>query len=431
MTQPPDHHPHAAFASRDFRLFFAMRLTNNLGTNVMMPTLGWQVYALTHNPVSLGLIGMAVFIPVLVSTLPSGQAADRLERKALYQFWQCILALCAAGVGVLTLAGATSPYAFYAVAALFGVAKTFSMPAATAWMPHLVPREHYPNAVAWTSSIFQTTNVVGPALVGLMLYVSGEVSAYALAAACYLGSFGFATLIRTRSRGNDLAGRRLAHLFSGLSYVFRSPLIFGATTLDLFALLLGGATAMLPVYAHEVLHVGEAGFGLLRSAPAVGAASTAMFLAHRPLRRRVGTWMFASVVVYGLAIIAFGGSRLLPLSIAALVVLGSAEMLGAFVRQTLVQLSADDDMRGRVTSVNMLFVSTRNELGDVQSGFTAALIGVVPAVVLGGAGTILIAALWARLFPALRRADRFDDIAPAAVQSALPARSPLKESLVN
>ncbi|MDB5724411.1 MAG: hypothetical protein JWQ16_1165 [Novosphingobium sp.] len=425
MTEPPNHHPHAAFASRDFRLFFFMRLTNNLGTNIMMPTLGWQIYALTRDPVALGLIGMAVFIPVMLSTLPSGQAADRLERKRLYQFWQWVLAASAGSFGLLTLAGVTSPYAFYAGAALFGVAKTFSMPAATSWMPHLVPRAHYPSAVAWTSSIFQSTNVIGPAIVGLMLYAFGEAWAYALAAACYLGSFGFATLIRTRSRGADLGQRNLAHLFSGLTYVFRNRLILGATTLDLFALLLGGATAMLPVFAHEVLHVGEGGFGLLRAAPAVGAASTALFLAHRPLRRRVGHWMFGSVVLYGTAIMVFGASKTLPLSIGALIVLGSAEMLGAFVRQTLVQLSAEDDMRGRVTSVNMLFVSTRNELGDVQSGFAAALIGVVPAVVLGGAGTILIAAIWARLFPALRDADRFEDVAagpePQAVDRPAPA----------
>lgn len=418
MTQTADHHPHAAFASRDFRMFFLMRITNNLGTNVMMPTLGWQIYALTRDPLALGMIGMAVFVPVVLSTLPSGQAADRLERRGLYRFWQCVLALASASFAVLTLAGVTAPYAFYAAAALFGVAKTFSMPAATAWMPHLVPRAHYPSAVAWTSSIFQTTNVVGPALVGLMLYAFGEAWAYALSAACYLGSFGFATLIRTRSRGTDTATRGLAHLFSGLGYIVRSRLILGATTLDLFALLLGGATAMLPVYAHEVLHVGEAGFGLLRSAPALGAASTALYLAHRPLRSKVGTWLFASIVLYGAAIMAFGLSKALPLSLAALVVLGSAEMLGAFVRQTLVQLSAEDDMRGRVTSVNMLFVSTRNELGDVQSGLAAALIGVVPAVVLGGAGTILVAALWTRLFPELRAVDRFDDVAPEQIETA-------------
>jgi MFS family permease len=408
----PGHDSYAAFGSRDFRLFFFMRLINALGTNIMMPTLGWQIYALTRDPVALGLIGLAVFVPVMLSTLPSGQAADRLERKRLHQFWQWVLAAAAAYFSLLTLAGVTAPAAFYAGAALCGGAKTFSMPAATAGMPHLVSRAHYPNAVAWTSSTFQTANVIGPALAGLMLYAFGEAWAYALAGVCYVGSFILATLIRTRSQGADTGQRSLAHLFSGLSYVFRNRLIFGATTLDLFALLLGGATAMLPVYAHEVLHVGEAGFGLLRAAPALGAATTAMVLAHSPLQSRVGYWLFGSIFIYGISIMAFGLSTALPLSLAALVVLGSAEMLGAFVRQTLVQLSAEDDMRGRVTSVNMLFVSTRNELGDVQSGFAAALIGVVPAVVLGGAGTILIAALWARLFPALRDADRFEDVTP-------------------
>ncbi len=407
-------------------MFFLARITNNFGTNIMMPTLGWQIYALTRDPLALGLIGMAVFIPVVLSSLPSGQAADRLERRQVYRWSQLLLILSALSFCALTFAHVTMPFYFYLGASLFGVAKTFSMPAAMAWMPHLIPRKHFPNAVAWSSSAFQISNVAGPALVGFTLYAFGEAITYALAAGCYLASFLFSTLVHTRSRGADAQPKGLLHLFSGISYIYRNRLIFAATTLDLFAMLLGGATAMLPVYAFEVLHVGEAGFGLLRSAPAVGAVATGLLLAHRPLRNKVGNWMFASVAIYGLAIIAFGSSRFFALSVLALIILGAAEMTGAFIRQTLVQLSTHDDMRGRVTSVNMMFVSARNELGDVQSGFLASLIGVVPAVVLGGACTLIVAGLWAWLFPVLRHADRFTDANPdlPAASGGTHARHP-------
>ncbi|PNU05535.1 MFS transporter [Novosphingobium guangzhouense] len=404
--------PYGAFASRDYRFFFASRLANSFGTNIMMPTLGWQIYALTRDPFALGMIGMAVFIPVVLSSLPAGQAADRLERRRVYMTAQIVLIGSALSFCMLTLSGVTAPWAFYLDAALFGAAKTFSMPTATAWMPHLVERRHFPNAVVWTSSTYQMSSVLGPALVGLTLYAFGEAVTYAMAAGCYLASWMLACLVRIRSRGAHREQHGLAHIFAGFTYIYRSRLILGATTLDLFALLLGGATAMLPVYAHDVLHVGEGGFGLLRSAPALGSAATGIFLAHRPLRRGVGRFMFTSVVVYGFIVMAFGLSKNLPLSIALLVLLGAAETVGAFVRQTLVQLSTHDDMRGRVTSVNMMFVSARNELGDVQSGFAASLIGVVPAVVLGGLGTVIVAVLWQRMFPALRNVQTFEQALP-------------------
>jgi len=412
-------HPRAAFAHRDFRMFLLARITNNFGTNIMLPALSWQIYALTRDPLALGLIGLAVFIPVILSSLPSGQTADRLERRQVYRASQLLLILSALSFWALTLAGVTSPFYFYFGAALFGVAKTFSLPAATAWMPHLVPREHFPNAVAWHSSAFQITNIAGPALAGMMLYAFGEAATYMLVAACYLASLLFSTLVHTRSRGADTQPKGLAHLFTGFSYIGRNKLILGATTLDLFAVFFGGVTAMLPVFAFEILHVGEAGFGLLRSAPATGALATALLLAHRPLRNHVGRWLFCSVIVYGATIILFGSSRVLLLSIIALIILGAADMTGAFIRQTLVQLSTHDDMRGRVSSVNMIFGGARNELGNVQSGLMASLIGVVPAVMLGGACTLAVVGLWAWLFPALRRADRFDDANP---EPRLPAK---------
>jgi len=417
-----EHKPYAAFASRDYRYFFAARLANSFGTNIMMPALGWQIYKLTRDPFALGMIGLAVFVPVVLSSLPAGEAADRLERRRVYQAAQVVLIGAALGFFTLTRAQVTAPWAFYLVAALFGAAKTFSMPTATAWMPHLIPREHFPNAVVWTSSTYQMSSVMGPAIVGATLYAFGEAFTYALAAGCYFASLVLARMVRTRSTGAGAPRRGLSQLFAGFTYISRSRLILGATTLDLFALFLGGATAMLPVYAYDVLHVGEVGFGLLRSAPALGSVATGILLAHRPLRRRVGRWMFVSVAAYGVTIVAFGLSRSLPLSVAVLVLLGAVETVGAFVRQTLIQLSTHDDMRGRVTSVNMMFVSARNELGDVQSGFAASLLGIVPSVVIGGLCTVAVAGLWQWLFPALRDVDSFDDALPGHGPAARASR---------
>ncbi|QJU57364.1 MFS transporter [Sphingomonas sp. AP4-R1] len=398
---------YAAFAHPEFRLFFFARLANNLGTNIMLPALGWQIYALTHDALAIGIIGAVTFVPVAIMTLPSGQIADRLERRAVYRSFQIVLGVGALILLGLSLAGIRAPLGYYAVAALFGAAKTFSAPAASAWMPHLVSRRDFPNAVAWISSAFQLTNVAGPAVAGLMLYVSGTAAAYGFAASSYFASFVLASLIATRSRGGDTRRAGLGHLFGGLTYIWKSRLIFAATTLDLFAVLFGGATALLPIYADQVLHVGASGFGVLRSAPAVGAALTGLYLAHRPLRSRVGAFTFIAVAVFGLMTILFGLSRWYLLSVAALIILGGADMMGAFIRSTLVQLVTHDDMRGRVSAVNMVFSSARNELGDMQSGFAASLIGVVPATVAGGGAALGVAALWAWRYPVLRRIDRF------------------------
>lgn len=393
-------------------MFLLARISNNFGTNILIPTLSWQIYVMTQDPLALGLVGIAILIPVMLSALPSGQAADRIERRLVYLLSQLLLIASALSFCFLTLSGSTKISYFYTAAALFGAAKTFSMPAATAWLPHLIPRALFPNAVVLNSSAFQITNIAGPALVGMTLYIFGEAVTYAMAASCYLISLIFAALVHTRSKGQDNGERGIAHFFGGLSYICRNRLILGATTLDFFALLFGGATAMLPVYAFEVLHVREVGFGLLRSAPAIGAAITGLWLAWHPLKRYVGRWMFGAVAFYGVIVIIFGASHLFILSFVILILLGAAEMIGAFIRQTLVQLSTHDNMRGRVTSVNMMFVSARNELGNVQAGFAAALIGVVPAIMLGGLCTVAITALWLRLFPTLRDADQFSDVIP-------------------
>lgn len=399
----------AAFRSREFRWFYVARISNNFGTNVMLPTLGWQVYAITRDPLALGLVGLWVFVPVLLSTLPSGQAADRFERRNVYRAFQLVLAAAALTLVGLSIAKVGTLLPYLCAAAIFGMGKTFSAPCAQAWMPHLLPREDLPNAVAWNSSAFQLAAIVGPAVAGLIIAVSGETAAYGVAAGCYVGSFVLATAVRTRSRGADTRSKGLTHLLGGLIYIRKSPLILGATTMDLFSGLLGGATALLPIFATEILHVGEAGFGALRSASAIGAVVAAAFIAIRPLHRHVGRWMFAAIAVFGVSIVVFGLSTSFVVSMAALGVMGAARMTGACIRQSLVQLSTPDDMRGRVSSANMVFGSAANELGDMESGFVASLVGPASAAIIGGTGVLAVGALWFWLFPSLRRVDRMDE----------------------
>ncbi|WP_206238996.1 MFS transporter [Novosphingobium terrae] len=405
----PEGGAYAPFAHRDFRLFFLARLVNSFGTNIMMPALGWQIYAMTHSPLALGVIGIVVFVPVMLTSIPAGQIADRFERRTAYRAAQVVLVANAALFCGLSLAGTRQLWPFYLGAAIFGAGKTLSMPVATAWMPHLIPREQFPRAVSWTSSTWQISSATGPVLAGWAIYAGGEALIYGLAALCYGMSLLCAHGIAVRSKGGGAKGTGLAGLFGGLSYIGGNRLLLGLISLDVVALFLGGATALLPAYAYDVLHVGERGFGLLRAAPACGSLAMGMLLAHRPLRRGVGVWLFGSVALYGVATVAFGLSRSLPLSLAALLVLGSAETTGNFIRQTLVQLSTHDDMRGRVTAVMMMFGSARSELGEMESGFLASLIGVVPAVAAGGVAVVLVAGLWLRMFPALGRIDRLLD----------------------
>ncbi len=423
-ASPPATDPFAAFRSVEYRWFYAARMSNNLGTNVMLPTLGWQIYDLTRDPLALGLIGLAVFVTTFLSTLPSGQAADRFERRNVYRLFQLVLATAAVSFLGLTLAGVTSPVPFFLVAGLFGVGKTFSAPCAQAWMPHLMPRADFPNAVAWNSSAYQVAGIVGPSIAGLIIWLADEAASYGVAAGFFVGSFVLATMVRTRSKGNDTHNKGLAHLLGGITYIWKKPLILGATTMDLFSGLMGGATALLPIFASDILGVGEAGYGVLRSASAVGAVVAAAFLAFRPLHRRVGRWMFVAVIGFGFSIVVFGLSSSYLLSIIALTGMGAFRMFGACIRMTLVQLSTPDDMRGRVSSANMVFGSAANELGDMESGFVASITGAGPAAVIGGAGVLAVGGLWFWLFPALRRIDRIDDGAPPAELRVPPQKVP-------
>src|ERR1700680_3891767 len=367
----------------------------------------WQIYGITHRPLDLGLVGLAQFAPAMLLFLAAGHTADRVPRKRIIQACYVGFSVCSVLLLALSLHGLSSVWPIYSVVLGMGVVRAFNGPASSAFLPVLVPQEHFPNAVTWSSSIYQKATMPGP-IAGGMIYgiASTPVPIYC----CARVVFGMALLlmakIRLRASAMPLRSASLATLLEGFRYIWRSKLILGSISLDLFAVLLGGAGALLPVYAREILNVGASGLGLLRSAPALGAVLMAITVAHFPLRRRAGLTMMCCVFGFGVLTIVFGISRSFVMSLAALVLLGACDMISVIVRQTLVQISTPDQMRGRVSAVSGIFIGASNELGGFESGVTAQWFGTVPAVVLGGIGTIVIVVLWSWLFPALRRADR-------------------------
>ena len=368
--------------------------------------IGWQIYALTHRALSLGLVGLAQFLPMVLLIFAAGHAADSFDRRRIAAICQIVETLGAIGLAAGSILHALTPGLIYAVVALLGAARAFEGPCMQAMLPSLVPPAVFPRAAALASSLFQTVTIVGPAVGGLLYGLGApipyEVCAclFAIAATCV--SLVPPTVRRPRERATVQA------VFGGIAFIRARPQILGAISLDLFAVLLGGATALLPVYASDILHAGPVALGLMRAAPAVGALAVSLLLSRRPIGSRAGTLMFAAVGLFGIATIVFGLSRSLPLSIAALAVLGAADVVSVVVRSSLVQLQTPDEMRGRVSAVNMLFIGTSNQLGEFESGTLAALIGAVPTVVLGGIGTLLVTLLWMRLFPTLRRLDRLE-----------------------
>jgi MFS family permease len=368
---------------------------------------GWQIYALTHRPLDLGLVGLAQFAPGVLLFLIAGQTADRVARQAILKVCYSGFALCAVALLAFSLHGITSIWPIYAVLLANGVIRAFQGPAGQAFLPQLVAPEHFPNAVTWGSSFFQTATILGPIAGGLiygLASVPGPV--YGCATIGYLIAVTLLWAIRpniaTRTKVEQPAGV----ILDGLRYIWRSKLILGCMSLDLFAVLLGGATALLPVYASEILHTGASGLGLLRAAPGVGAVAIAILLAHYPLRRKAGLSMLYCVFGFGVFTVVFGLSHSLALSLIALMLTGAFDMVSVIVRSTLIQLATPDEMRGRVSAVYMLFIGASNQLGQFESGITAQWFGTVPAVVLGGVGTIAVVFAWNWLFPALRRVDR-------------------------
>lgn len=388
-----------------FAFLWLARGSSGLAYQMVGVAVGWQIYAMTHSTFMLGLVGLAQFVPMVFCTLPAGHVADRYERRL-----SSAVALVLQGLAVGFLAwgsqqGWLTSAMIFAAVAVAGGARSFERPASQALLPSLVPEIEFPRALALTAAIFQFSAIVGPALGGL-LYGLGPARVYELAAGLAFLSAMAMAMIRIEQPERPRPSATLASVFSGIHYIRKQPVILGSISLDLFAVLLGGATALLPAYARDILRVGSRGLGALRAAPALGSLALSGWLARRPLRRHVGRKMFSAVLIFGIATCVFGLSRSFALSFASLVVLGAADCVSVVVRSSLVQLQTPDEMRGRVSAVNSLFIGTSNQLGEFESGLTAAWWGTVPATVIGGLGTLVVALLWMRLFPELAQRDQ-------------------------
>jgi len=391
-----------------FAFLLSSRVLASMGFQMVGVAVGWQLYALTGSALDLGLVGLVQFAPMILLTLVVGQVADRCDRRLVVTVCEGVKATAAATLAIGTIGGWQSKASLLAVVAILGAAQAFENPAMTALVPDVVTRPLIAPAMAWVISAGQTAQIAGPALGGF-LYALGPGAAYFTSAALFVLSGALATVIRAERTARPREPITIATVFSGVAFIQSRRVLLGTMSLDLFAVLLGGATALLPVYARDILHTGPGGLGLLRSAPAVGALATSVFLARHPLERRIGSTLFRSVIVFGAATAVFGLSTNFALSLVALSVLGAADVVSMVIRSSLAQIRTPDAMRGRVSAVSSLFTGTSNQLGAFESGLAAALIGAVPAVLLGGVGTIAVAALWMALFPELRRLRTFEE----------------------
>jgi len=417
----------AAFEFSNFRLYQIARFCLVFCSEMQSVAVGWQVYEITHRPLDLGFTGLVQFLPGVLLFLVAGHTADRLDRRKL-------LTACYAGYGLSSLlllmvtvrqealhqAGTVAP--IFAILFLVGVVRCFSMPASRALLPQLVPDEHFQSAVAWNSGIFQGATIMGPALGGL-LYAFFRGPSVVYGTALFAAALAVLTTLKIRAETKRLSREpfTLKTVLAGFNYIWTHKVVLGSISLDLFAVLLGGAVALLPVYAKEILHTGPWGLGMLRSAPAIGAAVMALLIAYKPIRRRAGATMLWCVGGFGVFTMVFGFSRSLPLSLISLVFVGAADMVSVVVRGVLIQVETPDEMRGRVNAVDMIFIGASNELGEFESGLAAQWLGAVPAVVLGGVGAIFVTLLWARMFPELRRADRLAAIRRETVLRSRPS----------
>lgn len=401
----------AAFHFPNFVFYETARFCIVVSLEMQSVAVGWQVYQMTHRALDLGLVGLAQFMPGILLFLLTGHAADRLERRRLLTTCYAGFAVCSALLLLLTIRNVGSVYFIYVVLVGLGVVRSFNGPVSRALLPQLVPEEHFPNAVTWNATVLQTATILGPALGGAVYAIfRGPTCVYllALVSAIVAGVLTLRLTVRTAQRRSQPANWR--SFLAGLGFIWNHKVILGSISLDLFAVLLGGAVALLPIYASEILKTGAWGLGLLRSAPGVGAAVMAIFLAHYPLRKRAGATMLWCVVGFGIFTIVFGVSRNLVLSMAALLLAGAADMVSVVVRATVVQIATPEEMQGRVNAVDLVFIGASNEFGEFESGLTAHLFGAVPAVILGGIGAIVVTGLWAWMFPELRRADKLTDV---------------------
>lgn len=426
---PPPRRGLESFAFRDFRLYQLARVAVILGAEAQSVAVAWQVYSITHRPLDLGYTGLALFLPGLLFLLPAGHVADRFDRRQVILTCYTLQVLCTAALLTITLSGVHRVLPIYAVLFVIGMGRAFSGPASSALVPHLVPEQHLVNAITWGGTIYQLANTMGPALGGVLFTLPMEhwTPHLALEGAGIVYLFTLITLVwflvligmlHVRLGRMEHRAISLDVVLAGFKYVFHMPLLLGSFSLDLFVVLLGGAVALMPIFANEILHTGPRGLGMLRAAPAVGALCTSLLLARFPLQRKAGPRLFVCVAIFGAATVVFGLSRNLTLSLASLAILGAADMVSVIIRGSLLQLATPPEMRGRVSAVNSLFIGASNELGEFESGLTAQWWGAVRATLVGGIGALSIAGLWAVLFPSLRHAD---ELSSAALRKDQPA----------
>ena len=402
--------PAAAFLSRDFLLYQLARVGVIIGAEAQALGVAWQVYEITHRAIDLGYTGLVLFLPGLIFILPAGHVADRFDRRQVILVCYTLQAVCSFVLFRLAWTGIHRVWPIFVLLFIVGTGRAFSGPASSALIPHLVPQEHFVNAITWGSAIFQIANIVGPALGGVLFTLPLHTRLHGASLVYFFSFFTIlwflALILSLHVRPGRMEHRAISRdvILAGFRYVARTQILLGSISLDLFAVLLGGAVALLPIFAQDILHAGPRGLGLLRAAPALGALTVSLWLMIRPIRARAGVKMLTCVAIFGAATIVFGVSRNLPLSLAALYIVGASDMVSVVIRSSMLQLATPPEMRGRVSAVNSLFVGASNELGEFESGLTAQWWGAVRAVIYGGIGSLLITGLWSAFFPNLRRA---------------------------
>jgi MFS family permease len=433
-TSPQPRRGFEAFAYRDFRRYQLGRVAVILGAEAQSVAVAWQVYSITHRAIDLGYTGLALFLPALLFLLPAGHVADRFDRRVVILTCYSLQLFCTGALALLAWNNTQRIFLIYTVLFFIGTGRAFSAPSSSSLIPLLVPEIHFVNAVTWGGAVFQFANITGPALGGLLFtFPLGRFApASRLEGAGIVYLFTLATLLwflmmvfsmKVRPGRVEHRATTLKVMLAGFEYVRRSELLFGSFSLDLFVVLLGGATALMPIFAHEILHQGPRGLGLLRAAPAIGSLAMGLVMARFPLRKRAGKWLFICVSIFGVATVAFGLSRVMWLSLASLFVAGAADTISVIVRGSLLQLGTPPEMRGRASAVNSLFVGASNELGEFESGLTAQWWGAVRATVIGGIGSLVVAGLWAGMFPKLRKADEL-------TSRALRAQDPEEQEIL-
>jgi MFS family permease len=404
--------PAPLFRERSFALFWISRVATTIAIQMQAVAVGWQIYDLTSNALDLGLVGLTQFVPSFLLMLPSGHVADRYDRRTIIQLGQLVEAIAVAILMLATATHAVSQTLVFSAVFLVGVGRAFEQPTQQALVPTLVRPELFPRAVAATASATKMASILGPAAGGI-LYLISPTSVYVVCFALLCIALLLMIWVRTQTTTPPRTPATLAMIFAGFAFIRSNPVILGAISLDLIAVLFGGATALLPIFARDIFAVGSWGLGVMRAAPAIGALVMSFVLARWPLDRHIGRLMFHAVAMFGIATIAFALSPSFPIAVIALVLVGASDMVSIVIRQTLVQIETPDAMRGRVSAVNALFVGTSNQLGEFESGVTAAWFGAVPSVLIGGVVTVLVVLAWRKLFPALFSIQRFQLSQPA------------------